>query len=362
MDLYKRLCYIIINNVYKKWGGIIKKLKRRRKEWLDKKCRKTLRNRTAKNKQRRRNTGHSPKQFNNEYATIDKTKNRYTALAPKNLSIRDNYDETISYFNGIFLDMREKHVGRIYNFDIKDVKNLTNDALMYILAIVHNIKKRSVYNFGFEGNMPDDPEALRLFKESGFLNYMNTRVNSIEPTNEKLQIVSGKNTQSPSAKDIVDFARILKTKEQKRKLKALYRVLVELMSNTGTHAYNDTGIMRKNWYVFAEYIGDRIKFVFLDTGQGIPATMKRKGIRELLGWKSDEGLILATLKERFRSQTGQTNRGYGLPGTYKICKEGLLEKFTVISGRGRCEINVDEDRTIRLPKQIYGTLFYWEIS
>lgn len=346
------------------WGTFIKQLSNKRKEWLQKKSDKIMRKRTLRNKRRKRYINNNAYEIN-KYGFVDESKNQYTAKAPECLSIVNNCEETIDYFNGILDDMTKKHQGRLYFFDISEVKHLTNDALMYILAILFNLKSESnaMYSYSFAGNRPNDLKARRQFHESGFLRYVESADRHIPTTGEKLQIVSGNGADGVVASEIIEFvSKSANIARGDLRLLALYRVLVELMSNTKSHAYKEHVLTIKNWYVFAEKQKDSVKLVFLDTGIGIPATIRKKGLGERIGAKADRDLVLAAFTESLRSSTKLSYRGYGLPSTYRICKQSLLKEFTVISGRGKCKILSDRDELIQLNKKLKGTIYYWEVA
>ena len=65
---------------------------------------------------------------------------RIEFTAPSNFSFIDSPGETIEFFNGIiaFITNRLNYGKNLY-IDISCIKNLTIDALMYLLAIVNNM-------------------------------------------------------------------------------------------------------------------------------------------------------------------------------------------------------------------------------
>ena len=97
----------------------------------------------------------------------------------------------------------------------------------------------------------------------------------------KIQIQSGSESNGELVGQICEF--VIRSGRQIDNLstKRLYPMLVELMTNTKQHAYNDKGHMISNWYVFAEDVGDEVRFVFLDTGVGIPNTLRYKIVEGL---------------------------------------------------------------------------------
>ncbi len=94
-------------------------------------------------------------------------------------------------------------------------------------------------------------------------------------SSNRVQIVSGKNVETDTAKAICDFAidkfGVARTK------KSIICDINKLMSNTAKHAYrnNNTGMVAR-WYLHALYDDDKISVSFMDTGEGIPNTLKRR--------------------------------------------------------------------------------------
>ena len=128
--------------------------------------------------------------------------------------------------------------------DIAEVKHLTIDALMYLLAIINNMRNIFKRKVSIMGNSPLDSEINRLFKESGFFNYVKTNsVVSISKNSDKIQIISGNNSNTSIAKQISDFVS-LKLGLSRSKCSFIYTMMIELMSNTFKHAYNGKRIFR----------------------------------------------------------------------------------------------------------------------
>jgi hypothetical protein len=344
--------------------GFIKKKLNFRRKW-------TIRNLEKKEKQRlkRKKCGPSPIIYVQvaetgltPFSVID---NQFKQAAPSNLSFLENREETVEYFNRYLLDARQRIQDRCYFFDISKVSALTCDAVMYILAIADNLYSNPLLHFHYQGNEPNNEIAKRVFKESGFYNYVNGKARSVDKTNDKLQILSRNINDPEVAQDACDFVnRILGLDHNHPKSKALYSLLIEIIGNVKDHAYSlHDRIMRKRWYLYAEKVDHCIKFVFLDTGLGIPYTIRRRIIEKISA--SDSELIEAAFKEENRSQTKLPYRGNGLPDAYTVCKGGHVKNFTVFSGKGKFAVSTEDDRADTLSDfrlRMYGTLMYWEVN
>ena len=136
------------------------------------------------------------------------------------------------------------------------------------------------------------------------------------------------------------------------------------MTNTTQHAYNTRFNSLNSWYLYAESLQDKVRFVFLDTGLGIPTTVKKNFFEKILPLSKDCELIKSALKGDYRTQTKQKNRGKGLPQISECFSLGILENVSIYSGCGCCKLtdkNGDYD-LIEYKNKIFGTLFSWEIS
>lgn len=187
-----------------------------------------------------------------------------------------------------------------------------------------------------------------------------------------MQIVRGINCDTLVSKQIVDFI-CEKTNEPIRKYSFLYNMIVELMSNSHTHAYNNNGgyKFKPSWYCFIEYNqSQKISFTFLDVGDGIPATVK-KGIMEKLYDKTlskfrfdtlDSKYVESALKGEFRTNTELPNRGKGLPKIYEFCRSSKIQNLRIISNRANMSISSETIQSNDIQTPLQGTLYYWEIN
>ena len=198
----------------------------------------------------------------------DKKNNELIFSAPKNFSIISNPNENIKYFNDIIKTIKNKYYGKItVNFDIKNIEDISIDAVMYMLALVTNTKIKH----NSKGSIPEKKEIRKAFVESGFLSYINNFKNVIIPRNQnKIQIKMSdeSNDIRNICKSIVKFV-MNKFEIEKRKINFLYGMLYEIMLNTTEHAYNETDLLNY-WYLYVEADEEKVKISLLDTGEGIP--------------------------------------------------------------------------------------------
>jgi len=307
--------------------------------------------------------------------------------APKSLSIFDNSEDTLSYFSDIVKYLQNKkrgsHPETLY-INIEDVDTISIDAIMYLLAIFRNVKLHGNLKINFMGNFSRNPEVNIQIVKSGFSKYVSMR-NKAESNGKKvdcIQILTGKETREDIAQHVVDYT-CNKLSVSEKHTKFLYRIIIELMTNTKNHAYeiknsnNGPLKLQDDWYLYAEDTIDCVKFIFLDTGEGIPRTIRKKMSEKLLDITNkffgnimldsksikDSEYIYSTFMGESRTVTQLPYRGNGLPAVYRCCELGQIQNFEVISGHGLFKYNeVSPLSKDNIGELFTGTLFYWEIG
>lgn len=334
--------------------------------WLKKQNYKKLIQRTKREKKRKNRIKNSQNfSKSTAYSFYDKKNQEFKFTAPETFSIMNNPSATIEYFNDVINKINEKfHHKLTINFSLQNVKNITIDAIMYMLAITKNTKK----NHNTKGSYPIDNNAKALFMNSGFLKYVYSNKNIINPSpNEDIQIrMSNNSNQNAITCKEINSIIIEKYKIERKKLQFLYDILYEMMINTNEHAYNSKTFLLNNWYVYVALESDRVKFSFLDTGIGIPNTVNKNFVEKIniLGIKTDAELIVSALNGKFKTSTKQVYRGKGLPKFTKYNKSNKIQNFKIVSGKGMVIYN-DEDQdyiTYNLDKNLIGTVYYFEIN
>lgn len=305
------------------------------------------------------------------YENLKICNNVVKLTAPINLSLIKSKDDTLNFFRTAIHATRVCNEYQSIYFDLKAVELITPDAIMYLIAIINNVKRVQSRHITVLGNLPQNKVAREVIEKSGFYSYVNGPKNKDTSTTldtlDMVQIKSGKTADSVLIASICDFVcnnssgNILETKR-------LYPMLMELMTNTVQHAYNDKEkLMDNRWYIYVENKKDIIEFIFLDTGSGIPATIRLNFTEKIqslmLNRENDAKLISSALRGDFRTETRQTNRGKGLPDILADSRSAHISELTVISGKGECCItesyNIKEQKSNIAFK---GTLFRWIYS
>lgn len=285
-------------------------------------------------------------------------KHQFVATMPSNFSFINNAENTILYFDRLISVIIKKRFKQKFFIDARNVNSVTTETLIYMIALIYNIKANKPLQYEFEGNLPLTKSAKEVFQNSGYLNYFKMKKLKMPDSSSRVQIVSGKNVETETAKAICDFA-IDKLGVTRTRMSVLYATLIELMSNTAKHAYRDNnGGMVARWYLHALYDDNKISVSFMDTGEGIPNTLKKKIIEKVLTIP-DSQLIEISLTQQGRSETGLPNRGRGLPNLFQHVEKDEISDFYVLSGKGSCIYNQKEGKLIlqEYEYNIYGTIF-----
>lgn len=237
---------------------------------------------------------------------------------------------------------------------------------MYLLAIVNNMNKIFQQKFSFSGNEPLNPNIRKMFTESGFYSFVKYYGSDpITKSSNTVQIVSGNDSDTKLAKRISDFVAE-KAGLSLKSNQFLYIMMIELMSNTHKHAYNDNGILFPRWYCYVDYNreDETISFTFMDTGEGIPATVRKKFSEKLdfLKIKEENEYVISTLEGDFRTATKQAHRGKGLPRIRKFCTENKIQNMRIITNKADISVNLSDYDSNVLSNPLHGTLYYWKIN
>jgi hypothetical protein len=283
--------------------------------------------------------------------------------APSNFSLYLNPNETLKYIEDVRKAVRS---GMPVRIAMERIELLSIDTIMYFLATIKRIKLTGL-SFSFIGSLPKNKECKHLIQVSGFLNFVKSKNIRQDLTHETnvVKIICGQHVEGKTAKKICKFV-ISKLNLTRLDTFNLYDMIMELMSNTREHAYVNGPKFITDWYLFVYYIPEKeaVRFIFLDTGAGIPSTIRKRLLeptKTALGLNSHTDYIksaLAGTETYIRSRTGESYRGNGLPTINSFSQQNYIKNLTIISDRGYFMEAKEGDMDLGLE----GTLFYWEIS
>ncbi len=306
----------------------------------------------------------------NRYLIHQKYKpQKYKFTAPMIFSLINNREETEIFFNSI-LDIyakknstKSKSFNTMY-FDLSQVEKISPDAIMYLIALVNNIKYKISKKFFVQGSFPKNEDAKKILIDFGFLNYVNSQsITGIKPKNELIQIISGCKVDPDRAAEIIDFIKA-HSECNSLQLKKIYTLIIEIMANTVQHAYNDNEVLFPNWYICVN-TGNNIEMTILDTGSGIPSTVSGR-FKDILYYAlpdRESRIISSALDGDFRTETKQKYRGKGLPCVVECYNNNYINEMLIISGKGSTILRSNSnDRVLKDSKESFlGTIFLFSI-
>lgn len=345
----------------------IKKSDLRYKEWLKRRNIKKAK-RVAKRKKKKGylaisyENAENQTKYKNKYSKTKK--NNIEVVVPEDFSLIHNTEEVIRFFNNIKSLIRGKKPNTNIFFDMLNVKRITIDAIMFLLALMDNLRSIKHKNYSFSGNEPSKTTANKALCESGFFDFVNTKTNHVTKSSYKVSIKSSNRHRPDIIKNICQFINN-NTSYSRIETSFIYVLIHEMMLNTKNHAYitkSKTQILNR-WYCFVELLKNKVKFTFLDTGAGIPNTIKSKLLDPIT---TETNMVLSALNGRARTRMDATNRGKGLPKIKNILEEGKIRKINIISNKAYCILCNNNDKINILRKEqkisIKGTIFYWELD
>ena len=286
---------------------------------------------------------------------------------PTVFSLIRNLEETAEFFGRMLNLVCYTNSDLSVFVNMQSVKMITSDAIMYLLAIIMNTKHSKTCTVAFSGNVPRSNLCREKLEQFGFFNYVYRKGKpALQLPKESPHIIkTGTSVDTNIAKELC-FHVNERTDYNRIKTKPLFSVIGELMTNSIQHAYMSGNEMISQWYICVEEEMNSLRFVFLDTGAGIPTTAKKTWIefitKELIG--RDEEIIKSAFLGKFRTRTKLQNRGKGLPSIYANCQLGIINDAVVISGQGVCTISAASDYSIEtrhINNKLTGTLFTWTI-
>ena len=157
------------------------------------------------------------------------------------------------------------------------------------------------------------------------------------------------------AAEVIKFIRSKLHITKKMTTRAVFTTIMETMNNVREHAYGS----RKNqgWWLMAlpEKDTEIIHFSLADNGKGIPETIRKKFMEQIIS--KDADLIRAAVLEN-RSETKLYYRGNGLPKLKTLIDKKMIKNLYIISKKGYYYI--DEDEVFQLPFEYHGTIIFWD--
>jgi hypothetical protein len=281
--------------------------------------------------------------------------------APEIFSFINNTNEVLEYFVTAEKLFKKKNKLKL---NIDEIEVLTPDAIALLVASINDVDFH--HNSGYEGDAPKKPELKKMFKESGFYNFVKSRgFNQVRDGNLLHKEMNIKVKPSIAMKS--SQIGIKHTFESDDQYEPLYNILIELMSNTNNHASKTNDFHCKWWlYVYTDPKSKNTSYTFLDLGVGIIDSMEDKGYLNRLYKKSpfysDKKVVEDLLSGKIQSRIDIDNeiRGKGIPQILGYSKLDEFKEFYIISNK--VKINLKSHQFDALQYNFRGTLIHWVIQ
>jgi len=281
-------------------------------------------------------------------------------VAPQNFSLVNNRSDMLKYFHSF--ENAVKRNGGITGVDLSEIVTMTCDAILYLLAQVNTLGARYP-GTRIAGNEPENPKCKKVFRESGFYDFVQVAGRTTPKGEATLTVRSGDEVESEVAGEVINFALDKLKDMESPASKRAYNTIVECITNSHDHAHKGGLSSNRRWWVMATFLEEQgvVHFSCVDNGVGIPKTAKKR-LPEHLRWKSiDAEVIRSALEGKIkRTRTGKHHRGKGLPQMYKDTKNGYVSNLHIISNNGSALVTSDGEIEIeQYDRKFYGTILSW---
>lgn len=297
----------------------------------------------------------------NPQPTIDGRGARPSLVAPANLSVFDNPEETLAFCEEFRRALAPRNV-RI-SLDLGGVNRISSDALLLMRALMRGKGWRT--NVG--GNLPNNPEVAAKLKASGFFVGFAKPPAELPPAKGLMLSKTSQRVYSETAAGLVRFA-MANAKVDRPIAIASSNTLVEAMTNTHNHSgavSRGRGSQHRRavypWFA-GVYCEDGVaSFTFVDLGVGILRSQHPRDFLKLIGLNIDlygrVKLLQAVFTGLVGSTTGDPGRGNGLPNMKMDAELGLLPHLQVATSSVIGDVANTNFRTIG--STLRGTMLRW---
>lgn len=294
---------------------------------------------------------------NSAWSKVEPTK----VPAPEKLSLINHPNELVNYLKTI---RKLAKFGQPILVDIAHVTIMTYETIPVLISFIKN--KKYFYDGQIHGNAPEKECLKKIFTESGFYDFVNSKSKFKSTTENLLHQESNFKVKPEIAgrvTDLIEFA--LESNISEDEIEAIYNIFIELMSNTHHHA-DITKYGHTKWWLFAHCAKDEINITFVDQGIGIfKSRVVKEKIKKLgLDIKILTNLILVDdlLDGKIQSRINIDNeiRGKGLPQIVEYSKFDIFESFYIITND--IWINLKNRDRKKLTNSFNGTLINFTIK
>ncbi|MGA0563659.1 hypothetical protein ACO2RV_14540 [Ancylobacter sp. VNQ12] len=318
--------------------------------------------------------------FSQSYGiSLPKDERRLPIMLPQVISLRDNYDETVSAIAQLRNTTLINRLPAFVYFD--RITHLEPAAALLLAAEIYRCRAIRSYRNGpiISGSYPKDIDVCLQLRDLGFFSLFEVAdlpdlegVSSREDRPHFLKFVSAKAVIAEFASGLTDAVTRGAFQMNAKAKRRMVGALKEAMGNSVEHAYQGADpahCMHGRWWLSA-YIDPakrEMMVIVLDQGVGIPRTLdptwpeRFAALRSLTGFSPTDAHMIMAATELHRSSTGQSGRGKGFRDMKRFvdqCDDGEL---LIVSNSGRYHyINGQEQIRDHLVS-IEGTLIEWRV-
>lgn len=276
-------------------------------------------------------------------------------VVPEKFSLISNLDSVL-FFAEKCKSIKFSKI-KILELNFSKVNEISDGSMAMILSVIHdlNIAKIKVI-----GSLPTNTEAKDQFIKSGFLNFFKTNVESKEKHKNTILVQGRDKIDQISTSEVIEVSMEtvfgLKSRNQ-----SLQGILIEMMTNSVNHAFTKTPKNTK-WYLSTFHIEEenKVKFCFVDNGDGILNTIKKKPFRAITDIFDPESEIIKAFDGIYGSSTQLKERGTGLLTIKKCYLANRIAKLKVISND--LFYDFETDKVEKLKTKYSGTFYFWELN
>lgn len=281
--------------------------------------------------------------------------------APPDFSLIKEPDKFVTYLKTI---KKESEFGHPILIDISQIETITYETIPVILSYIK--QKKFLHNATIHGNAPNNPRLRKLFTESGFYDYVQSRKKFNNTKENLLHQESNFKVKPEIAGRVTDLIEeVFEYNITDDEIEAIYNIFIELMSNTHHHA-DEKKYGQTKWWLYAHCDKEEINITFLDLGVGIfKSTVVKEKVKKMgLNLKLISNLILVDdlLDGKIQSRIDVDNeiRGKGLPQILEYAKLDVFESFVLVTND--TWINLKDRSRKKISKNFRGTLFNFTVK
>ena len=294
-------------------------------------------------------------------------KNRLKHIkAPDNFSFIENTEEMVQFISEIQKQFWKKR-GVFIIMD--QVLRIDHGAIVVLLSIMVKFKEGRIE---FNGSFPQNNAAKKIVKASGFIESLYNKSKSgqffVPGRNNRILTTGWTNVSSELSLEIMKDITP-KIFNEKRILKGLHKVLIELMQNSHNHAnLNEMGT--KEWWLSVNTENELAKFSYIDYGVGIFESLKnkkedhvfKKWYNKAASVFKDNAKVLKRILdgEMHQTSTNQYFRGKGLPAIMEVYQRNYIKSLHIITNDVFVSVENGIYKTMDI--DFNGTFVYWEIN